>query len=132
MTAGVRRSGSAVIAPLALAAGCLAGPARAVEPRVFQSERHAFRVVVLLRGSGMAFYDGAQFPRWRANLFVGALAARTLVRLELDGEHVVREERLLQGALGRIRDVRSGPDGYLYILTDASNGVLARLEPVQP
>jgi glucose/arabinose dehydrogenase len=82
--------------------------------------------------SGMAFYDGDRFPRWRGSLFVGALVDRSLVRLELDGERVVREERLLQGTLGRIRDVRSGPDGYLYVLTDASQGVLARLEPVQP
>jgi glucose/arabinose dehydrogenase len=80
----------------------------------------------------MAFYEGKQFPRWRGSLFVGALVDRSLVRLELDGERVVREERLLQGALGRIRDVRSGPDGYLYVLTDASDGVLARFEPVQP
>jgi glucose/arabinose dehydrogenase len=52
-----------------------------------------------------------------------------LVRLRLDGEKVVREERLLMGVLGRIRDVRSGPDGFLYLLTDASSGELARLEP---
>jgi glucose/arabinose dehydrogenase len=81
--------------------------------------------------SGMAFYEGERFPRWRGNLFVGALVDRSLVRLELDGERVVREERLLQGSLGRIRDVRSGPDGYLYLLTDAPAGVLARLELVQ-
>ena len=59
----------------------------------------------------------------------GALKDRMLVRLRLDGEKVVREERLLQGVLGRIRDVRSAPDGYLYLLTDESDGVLARLEP---
>jgi glucose/arabinose dehydrogenase len=82
--------------------------------------------------SGMAFYDGDRFPRWRGNLFVGALVDRTLVRLELEGERVVREERLLRNALGRIRDVRTGPDGFLYLLTDATDGVLARLEPVQP
>jgi glucose/arabinose dehydrogenase len=80
----------------------------------------------------MAFYDGERFPRWRGNLFVGALVDRSLVRLELDGKRVVHEERLIQGVLGRIRDVRAGPDGYLYVLTDASKGVLARLEPVQP
>jgi glucose/arabinose dehydrogenase len=51
------------------------------------------------------------------------------VRLRLDGEKVLKEERLLKGVLGRIRDVRSGPDGFLYVLTDESNGVLARLEP---
>jgi glucose/arabinose dehydrogenase len=80
--------------------------------------------------SGMAFYTGDKFPRWRGDLFVGALRDELLVRLKLDGEKIVQEERLLKGALGRIRDVRSGPDGFLYILTDESRGVLARLEPV--
>jgi len=83
--------------------------------------------------SGMAFYSGDQFPRWRGDLFVGALKGQMLVRLKLDGEKVVREERLLQGLfkgrLGRIRDVRVGPDGYIYLLTDEAAGVLARLEP---
>ena len=80
--------------------------------------------------SGMAFYTGDKFPRWRGNLFVGALRDQLLVRLRLDGDRVVSEERMLQGVLGRIRDVRTGPDGYLYLLTDSDDGVLARLEPV--
>ena len=80
--------------------------------------------------SGMAFYTGDKFPRWQGDLFVGALKDQMLVRLRLDGEKVLREERLLRGVLGRIRDVRDGPDGYLYLLTDSSDGVLARLEPV--
>jgi glucose/arabinose dehydrogenase len=79
--------------------------------------------------SGMAFYTGERFPRWRGNLFVGALRDQMLVRLQLEGDKVVKEERLLQNVLGRIRDVRNGPDGFLYVLTDDSNGVLARLEP---
>jgi glucose/arabinose dehydrogenase len=79
--------------------------------------------------SGMAFYAGDKFPKWRGDLFVGALKAQLLVRLELDGEKVLREERLLEGALGRIRDVRAGPDGFIYLLTDESRAVLARLEP---
>jgi aldose sugar dehydrogenase len=79
--------------------------------------------------SGMAFYSGARFPKWQGNLFVGALAGQTLVRLTLDGERVVREERLFNGAFGRIRDVRQGPDGLLYLLTDATDGQLIRLEP---
>ena len=79
--------------------------------------------------SGMAFYSGERFPGWKGNLFVGALRDELLVRLVLDGEKVVKEERLLKGVLGRIRDVRNGPDGYLYLLTDESPGVLARLEP---
>ncbi|MCG6874978.1 MAG: PQQ-dependent sugar dehydrogenase [Betaproteobacteria bacterium] len=80
--------------------------------------------------SGMAFYDGDKFPHWRGDLFIGALRDQTLVRLRLDGEKVVKEERMLKGVLGRIRDVRQGPDGYLYLLTDESDGMLVRLEPV--
>ena len=79
--------------------------------------------------AGMAFYTDERFPRWKGNLFVGALRDQMLVRLVLDGAKVVQEERLLKNALGRIRDVRAGPDGLIYILTDAGNGVLARLEP---
>ena len=80
--------------------------------------------------SGMAFYTGDRFPRWRGNLFVGALRDQMLVRLELDGEKVVKEERLLKNVLGRIRDVRMGPDGLIYLLTDERDGVLARLDPL--
>ena len=79
--------------------------------------------------SGMAFYDGDKFPKWRGNLLVGALRFRLLSRLELDGERVVREERILERTIGRIRDVRVGPDGYVYLLSDEQPGVLARLEP---
>jgi glucose/arabinose dehydrogenase len=82
--------------------------------------------------SGLAFYTGDKFPRWRGDLFVGALRDEMLVRLRLDGEKVVSEERMLKGVLGRIRDVRQGPDGYLYLLTDESDGVLVRLEPAEP
>ncbi|HHW78114.1 MAG TPA: PQQ-dependent sugar dehydrogenase [Xanthomonadaceae bacterium] len=82
--------------------------------------------------SGMAFYQGGRFPRWRGDLFVGALRGQMLVRLRFDGEKLVKEERLLQGELGRIRDVRAGPDGYLYLLTDSSDGIIARLEPAAP
>ncbi|WP_233280184.1 PQQ-dependent sugar dehydrogenase [Pseudomonas xionganensis] len=76
--------------------------------------------------SGMAFYDGERFTAWRNNLFIGALAGQALLRLQLDGDRVVHEERLLQGK-ARIRDVRQGPDGYLYLLTDAADGQLLRL-----
>jgi glucose/arabinose dehydrogenase len=82
--------------------------------------------------SGMAFYGGDAFPRWRGDLFVGALRSQMLVRLRLEGEKVVDEERLLEGVLGRIRDVREGPDGRLYLVTDARNGALVRLEPADP
>jgi glucose/arabinose dehydrogenase len=82
-----------------------------------------------IASSGMAFYEGEAFPEWRGDLFVGGLRAELLVRLELDGERVVGEERLLDGALGRIRDVRVGPDDFLYLLTDEGDGALYRLEP---
>ncbi len=82
--------------------------------------------------SGMAFYTGDRFPAWRGDLFIGALRDQMLVRLRLDGEKIVKEERMLKNTLGRIRDVRNGPDGYIYLLTDESSGVLARLEPVSP
>ena len=80
--------------------------------------------------SGMAFYDGDKFPGWRGNILVGALKDEMLVRLEIDGEKVVKEERMMRDAIGRIRDVRVGPDGLVYLLTDTSRGVMARLEPV--
>ncbi len=80
--------------------------------------------------SGMAFYTGERFPRWKGDLFIGALRDRMLVHLKLDGEKVMKEERLLKGVLGRIRDVRVGPDGLLYLLTDENPGALARLEPI--
>ena len=79
--------------------------------------------------SGMAFYDGDAFPEWRGDLFVGALSGQLLARLELDGDQVVGEEHLLEGTIGRIRDVEVGPDGYVYLLTDESDGGLYRLEP---
>ena len=81
--------------------------------------------------SGMAFYTGDAFPAWKGNLFVGALAGQRLVRLELEGESVKHEERLLADLRERIRDVRTGPDGLIYLLTDNSNGRVLRLEPVK-
>jgi len=81
--------------------------------------------------SGMAFYTGDRFPRWKGDLFVGALRDQLLVRLRLDGEKVVKEERMLQGAVGRIRDVRQGPEGFLYLLVDSSSAAIVRLEPAR-
>ena len=80
--------------------------------------------------SGMTLYTRDKFPAWRGNLFVGALKYRLLVRLEERDQEIVHEERMLEDVLGRIRDVRTGPDGYIYLLTDQDDGVLARLEPV--
>ncbi len=82
--------------------------------------------------SGMAFYTGDRYPGWKGSLFVGSLKFGLVSRLELDGERVVREERILEGLDRRIRDVRQGPDGYLYLLTDEGDGKVLRLEPTQP
>ena len=79
--------------------------------------------------SGMAFYFGDRFPAWHGNLFVGSLKFRLLVRLVIENDRVVHEERLLEDELGRIRDVRSGPDGLIYLLTDEDDGRLVRLIP---
>ena len=81
--------------------------------------------------SGMAFYTGDRFPEWKGDLFVGALALTHVAHLELDGREVVSEEQLLDDRGWRIRDVRAGPDGYLYLLTDAGNGRLVRLVPAE-
>jgi glucose/arabinose dehydrogenase len=82
--------------------------------------------------SGMAFYDGALFPECKGDLFVGALAGRHLRGLELDGDKVSGQEELLADFGERIRDVETGPDGHLYLLTDSSNGRLLRLDPAAP
>jgi aldose sugar dehydrogenase len=79
--------------------------------------------------SGMAFYTGERLAGWNGNLFIGALAGTSLIRLELEGDRIVHEERLLGDRGDRIRDVRQGPDGLLYLLTDAVNGKLLRIEP---
>jgi len=94
-------------------------------------EQPLYKWVPSIAPSGMAFYEGDKFPNWRGNLLIGALRDQMLVRLELDGEKVLKEERLIRNTIGRIRDVRVGPDGYIYLLTDEANGVLARLEPVK-
>ena len=79
--------------------------------------------------SGMAFYTGDKFPAWRGSLFVGALAGQHLNRLEISGDRVAKEERLLSGLRSRIRDVRQGPDGFLYLLTDQEEGRILRVRP---
>jgi len=79
--------------------------------------------------SGLDFYDGDLLPEWRGDLLAGGLSGQLLVRLDMEGDEIVGEERLFAGQLGRIRDVRVGPDGAIYLLTDADNGRLIRVAP---
>ena len=79
--------------------------------------------------SGAAFYTGDRFPEWKGNLFVGALAGQALHRLVLDGERIVGEEKLLADLGERIRDVRNGPDGVLWLLSDSPEGRVLRVVP---
>ncbi|MFJ3367178.1 PQQ-dependent sugar dehydrogenase [Pseudomonas sp. NPDC086251] len=77
--------------------------------------------------SGLAFYDADRFKAWQHNAFIGALVSQELIRLQFDGDRVVHEERLMGELNKRIRDVRQGPDGYLYVLTDEDDGVLYKV-----
>jgi len=77
--------------------------------------------------SGMAFYDNERFKPWQHNVFIGALVSRNLIRLQMEGDQVVHEERLLGELQERIRDVRQGPDGYLYVLSDEDDGALYKV-----
>ncbi len=78
--------------------------------------------------SGMAFYTGTRFPEWQGNLFVGALAGQALWRIVLNGNQVASREALFSSLGERIRDVRQGPDGWLYLLTDSGNGRILRVQ----
>ncbi|MBD2746573.1 PQQ-dependent sugar dehydrogenase [Microvirga sp. BT688] len=79
--------------------------------------------------SGMAFYTGDKFPAWRGSILVGALAGKLVSRLDTNGNRVTAEERMLQQLGERIRDVRQGPDGFVYLLTDSRNGRILRMKP---
>jgi len=79
--------------------------------------------------SSVLFYSGEKFPNWKGNAFVSSLRFGQLARLEMADNKVVKEERLINGAVGRIREVKEGPDGLLYILTDDTNGKLLRIKP---
>jgi glucose/arabinose dehydrogenase len=89
-------------------------------------EQPLWKWVPSIAPSGLAFYTGDRFPKWKGNLFVGALAGQLLARLTLDGDTIVGEERIK--GTGRTRDVRAGPDGCLYVLSEGE-GALLRLEP---
>jgi aldose sugar dehydrogenase len=78
---------------------------------------------------GMTLYSGSLFPEWRGNLFVGGLSSTALVRLVMENDRVVGEERLLTDLNERIREVVQGPEGALYVLTDDENGRLLKLTP---
>ncbi len=86
-----------------------------------------YKWVPSIAPSGMAFYTGDAYPSWKGSLFVGSLKFHTLVKLTLDGDKVVKEERLLEG-VGRLRDVRQGPDGLLYLI---AGDRLLQLQPVR-
>ena len=79
--------------------------------------------------SGLDFYEGELLPAWQGDLLAGGLSGQVLVRLDVEGDTIVGEERLFEGQLGRVRDVRVGPDGAIYLLTDADNGRLIRVAP---
>ncbi|MGE0626884.1 MAG: PQQ-dependent sugar dehydrogenase [Hyphomicrobiaceae bacterium] len=82
--------------------------------------------------SGMTFYTGKLFPAWNGSILVGALAGSHVARLVLDGDAVVAEEKLLAGLGERIRDVRQGPDGAIYIATDSAQGRILKIVPAGP
>ena len=90
-------------------------------------EQPVYYWVPVIGPSGMTFYSGKAFPAWKDSAFIGGLVTKGLVRLSIKGDKVVGEERIDLGA--RIRDVIEGPDGFLYVLTDAENGKLLRLKP---
>lgn len=81
--------------------------------------------------SGLAFYDGDLFPEWQGDLLVGALKFQLLSRLDMENDEVVGEEQLFERAFGRIRDVRVGLEGAIYLLTDARNGRIIRIVPAE-
>jgi len=82
--------------------------------------------------SGLAFYTGERYPGWNGTMLVGALRGSLLANLTLSGNAVTKEERVLAKLRKRIRDVRQGPDGLVYLVTDEDNGRILRLDPIQP
>lgn len=95
------------------------------------TEQPAYYWDPVIGPSGMAFYTADLFPAWKGSLFVGGHATYDLVRLSLDGDRVTGEERLLREIepRARVRDVRQGPDGALYVLADSTHGRLLKLVP---
>jgi len=81
--------------------------------------------------SGMAFYNAETFPQWKNKLFIGALKDQDVIVMSVNGNTVMEDGRILQDRKQRIRDVRVGPDGFLYVLTDESDGALLKVSPTQ-
>lgn len=79
--------------------------------------------------SGMAFYNSDKFPQWQQKLFIGALKDKDVIVMSVNGDKVTEDGRILTDRGQRIRDVRTGPDGYLYVLTDESSGELLKVSP---
>lgn len=92
-------------------------------------EQPFFYWVPSIATSGLAIYGGDAFPRWKGSAFVGGLAGAQLARVDMDGPGPPSVEVLLGGLGARIRDVREGPDGLLYVLVDAADGAMLRIEP---
>ena len=105
---------------------------RETERRGMESPQFAW--IPSIAASGLMIYSGDQFPWWRGSAFIGGLAGQQLARISLDGQRAVSEETLLEGVLGRIRDVRQGPEGSIYLALEGPDGDpltrIVRLEPV--
>lgn len=94
-------------------------------------EQPVYKWVPSIATAGFIFYSGDKFPQWKNNILLASLREQTLVRLELDGEKVVKEERLLKKEIGeRLRHVVQGPDGLVYLLSDEGNGKIYQLSPL--
>ena len=105
------------------------GPIRQGNTQKAGTEQPVYYWDPVIAPSGITFYNGDAFPAWKGNLFVGAMGQKRLVRLVLQNGKVVAEEHLLVDRNQRIRDVRQGPDGALYMVTDADQGELWKLAP---
>ena len=106
-------------------------PVGSGEPHAEGMRDSIYHWTPVIAPSGMIFYGGDAFPAWQGNLFVGGLRSTALVRLELDGDSVMAEERLLEDLDLRIRDVAEGPDGAIYVITDESDGEILRIAPAE-
>ncbi len=94
-------------------------------------EQPAYYWTASIAPSGMTFYDGKAFPAWKGNVFVGAMSGKQLVRLEMKNGKVVAEEKMLMDRCKRVKDVRQGPDGFVYVITDETPSEILRLVPAK-